>query len=413
MSAMKRASLKKLEYPAAVDLGNNTIKVCVADRHADGSLHLLGVGECESSGIREGMITDIEKASAALKQAVKQAEYMSGCEITQVLPAISGEHIRGEIGEGSAVISDNTVSVSDIAKVREMAGTAIANSERRLLATLDRDYEIDGQAGIRQPLEMAGRKLSGKMHLIAANIRALENFEKCINNAGIELVGQFVFSGLAAAGAVLSEDEMKLGVCLVDIGAETTELTIYANGNVFETKVLPYASGDIHHDVAHVHRASLKDAKRVKHELGIDEAQGQAQEHIVLSDVGDGNEMKIATAIVRDTMVCRVREIFEEVMETIHHFQESSGGKLSAGLVLVGDGALLPGLRSFIERELQLGVRIAKPRYRGEKYELVEYPRFAVAVGLLTIAMTAPPLAREQGLLDFLRKKIQHWFTIE
>lgn len=406
---MKHSTLKPLNYPAAIDIGSEAVRVCVADRHADGSLHLQGVGEAASAGITEGMITDIEKASESIRAAVRHAEYTSGYAITQVLPAISGEHITGGAGDGSAVISDNSVSASDIAKVREMAGTTIAHSNRRLLATLDRDYEIDGQAGIRQPLDMTGRKLSGTMHLVAADVRALENFEKCINNAGVELTGQFVFAGLAAARAVLTEDEKKLGVCLVDLGAETTEITIYANGNVYVTEVLAAASNYIHHDVAHVHRASLKDAKRVKHDIGIDEA---FQEAVALSDVGDGNEMTIDAVIVRDTMLCRAREIFKQIAESVEHFQDESGQKLSAGLVLVGDGSLLPGLSGYISRELQMGVRIARPRYRGEHYEAVAHPRFAVALGLLMHAVDNPPLKQQWGLASML-KKFKNLLTIE
>lgn len=392
---------KAIEIPAAVDIGNARVKVLTADLfEEDGSLVLRGIGEAACDGVCEGKIVSIEKVVESLRLALKEAEAMGGRRIEQVLAAISGDHLRAQLAEGSAVISDNDVTVADINRVREMACAAVSDSSLRVLDALESDYQIDAQSGIHKPLGMSGKRLTGKMNLIVAGRQYLENMEKSIIQAGGQSAGGFVFSGLAAAKAVLTEDEKKLGVCLLDVGAGTTEMLAYVRGAVADLRVSPIAGNDIHYDIALVHHASMKDAEKVKREIGVQTvADG---DFVTLSDAGSGEDNKIGRAVVRDTISHRVEEILEEAAAFMRGVEDGAGAKLSAGVVFVGDGALLPGLVEMTKQKLNVNARIGLPRYRGEKHEFVAYPRFAVGMGLLALSSSLARKNKIGGWSGFL-----------
>ena len=331
--------------------------------------------------VREGLVVDIEKTAAALGNALKEAEIMSNRKIGPVTVAVSGENIEGITAKGSSVISDDTVSVSEVNKVLEMSRTEVPDQKNvRILATLERGYEIDGQKGIMRPEGMTGRRLSGDVYLLFASHNALANMEKCILQAGAQVEGDFVFSALAAAESVLSEDEKDLGVCLVDIGASISEIVIFSQGTVRDACAIPIAGDDIRNDIAHMHHVSLEAAERAKCQIGVADGDG----FIDLGDASGIGDNKVGRSVVCDTIIHRVDEILERVQQRIDNFTRDETHP-SAGLVLVGDGALLPGIVELAKKR-GLMARLGKPRYRGEKHEIIASPRFAVGAGLLSLA---------------------------
>ena len=386
---MKRNNhVKPSRFPAAVDLGNSSFRVLIADFLEDGSLNLLGIGEAPARGIREGKIDDIEEAAQALAAAIKEAEIMSGLRVERVLVGITGDHLHGRNVRESVIISDNTVTVSDIDNVRRLASVTVTEPHNQMIATLEQSYEIDGQKNIRQPLSMAGRRLSALLHIIMASKLALENIEKCILGAGVISDEHFVFSTLAAAQAVLTADEKSLGVCVVDIGAGTTEAIVFVDGVVQGVRVWNVASSDVHTDIARVHHASLDDSERAKKQIGV--VVGNEDDFVTLADAGGGNQNQINSTVIRDTMVPRVKEILTDVKDFYDEFTVR-GTKLSAGLVFVGDGSLLPGLVPLTQQHLNVNARIGYPLYRGEHHERVARPAFAVGLGLLNLNRMKPP----------------------
>lgn len=367
---------------AAVDFGGAAARALVAEVLPDQSLRLLGVGEVPARGIREGRVVNIEEATATLGNAIKEAEIMSNYRVQSVWPAVSGEHLDGADASGSTVISEMSVSMSDISKVKAMARAEVAHRPGiKVIATLDRDYQLDGQTGIHQPLGMSGHKLSGDVHLILASSNALSDMEKCLLQCGASIEQQFIFAGLAAAKSVLSKDEKQLGVCVADIGAGTTDVVVYSQGVVWQTFSFAMASDDIHSDIAHMHHASLDSAERAKKQIGV---VGDGGEFISLFDAGGSGESRQSMPVVRDTISHRVDEILETIGEKLEPF----GGEhpLSGGLVLVGDGALLPGIAEAAAAKLNMPTRVGRPRYRGQNHEIVASPRFAVGIGLLEMA---------------------------
>ena len=277
---------------AAVDFGSAAVRVLVAEALENQSMRLLGIGEADSDGISEGRVVDIEKTVRSLSNAAREAEIMSRRKIKTAWAAITGENIVGVNAAGSTVIGDDSgVAMSDIKKVKQMARAEVANrSGMRVIATLERDYTLDGQGGVQKPLGMSGHKLSGEMHLVLAPENALADWEKCLLQCDMETGDQFIFAALASASAVLTEDEKKLGVCVADVGASATDAAVFYRGVAAATFCLPMASGDIHRDIAEMHHASLESAEQAKKTIGLAGDDGE----FVFADGGRGRRRKQA-----------------------------------------------------------------------------------------------------------------------
>lgn len=395
--------MKQAKYPAAIDIGNASVKVLIADILEDRSIILLGVGEVESEGVKRGQIVDIAKAAESIRKAVKAAEIASDRQIEKALVAISGEHIVGKQVTESTAINDEEVAATDVAEIYRLARSNINDKSRRVIDILERDYKVDGQPGYLQPLGIAGKRMEGDLYLISAGVQMIENQQKCLLRADLSVADGFVFSGLAAADAVLTEDEKKLGVCLVDFGAGTTEVVFFVGDVIYQIAVLNMCADYVHLDIAHTQNVSIKDSERVKREIGLVEA-GSGGE-VALPESGSGNICEINKTVIRDTIVTRMEDLWENLRVLIETFQ-SGGQRLSAGVVFVGDGALLPGFDHMAREKLRLNVRVASPCYRGEKYELVNHPRFAVGMGLLTMMSARTPSAAQGFSLKTIWAKL-------
>ena len=365
---------KKAPLVAAIDLGNDRFKALVAAALPDGGLALEGVGEKPSAGMRRGVVVDLEQVIAAAGDAVKEAEIMSRARVSEALVSISGAHIVGADTTGVAAVPDREVTASEVAKVRETAGAVRLEGGAQMLHLLEREYRIDEQGGVRRPEGMTGSRLEGRMHLVLASANALANLEKCLLRIGAQ-PSEIVFAGLAAADAVLTEDEKKLGACVLDIGAGLTEVAAFRDGVVLKTAALEMAGRDMDNDVAQMFHTSLESAERAKKIAGARDEEG---EPIAVSDAGGGGESRIGRQTLAQTVAARVEEILEKAQEQIQEL-----GALPGGIVFCGDGALLPGLEEAAKAQLGMTARVGRPQYKGPNWEQVSRPRFAVGLGLL------------------------------
>ena len=370
---------------AAVDFGGATARALAAETLPNRAIRIVGVGEAASAGVSEGRVVNMEKASAALQNALKEAEIMSRRKINSAWASVAGAHIAGIDAYGTTVVDDpEGVTQDDIKEVKRQAEAEAENHNgKKVIATLERYYELGGHKGVQRPLGMSGSKLSGGMHLVLASVNALADWEKCLLQCGVETESQFVFSALAAAPAVLTEDEKQLGACVADIGASTTDVAVFHRGAVAGVFSFSMASDDIHRDIAEVHHASLESAERAKKTIGL---AGDSGEFVSLLEAGGGGESRQSLAVVRDTIAHRADEILETIgrkVDEIMSGESREGRRLAAGIVLVGDGALLPGLAAAASAKLGMPARVGRPLYRGENHETVASPRFAAALGLL------------------------------
>lgn len=405
---MQSNKQKSSSLPAAIDFGNDYIRVLIGDRQDDDSLVLLGIGESKSKGIKEGKVIDISAATTALTEAIKKAELMAGATVTQVLVGISDNQIVGKNIEEAASISDNNVTVADVDNLRRLATSSINSSNRTVIATLDQCFSIDDNHDISQPVGMGGNRLTAYFYLISANQLSLENIVKCIDNANITLANDFIFSGLASAQSVLSDDEKDLGVCLVDIGAGTTKATVFFDGVVQGIKVWDIASNEIHRDIAHLNHISLKDAERIKKDIGLTVTDDTATTTLTVTG---GEEVEVASSVLRDIMSPRVAEIIKDIGEFIEDF-EKDDRKISCGIVFVGNGALLSGLVPLTTNQLSLTARIGYPNYRGDYHEQVQQPCYANGLGILAIGLSLhrPP---NNSWLGKIAKGVKHLFSFD
>lgn len=249
-----------------LDIGTSKIMVVVAEITPDGALKLAGLGVAPSNGLKRGVVVNIDATVQSIQQALKEAELMADCRIARVSTGITGSHIRGINSSGMVAIKDREVMPADVARVIETAKAIHISTDQRLLLVEPQEFVIDGQ-DVKEPIGMSGIRLEAKVHIVTGAQSAAENIIKCVRRCGLE-VDQLMLNPLASSQAILTEDERELGVALVDIGAGTTDVAIFAGGAIRYTAVIPIAGDLITSDIAMALRTPTKDAEDIKVESG-------------------------------------------------------------------------------------------------------------------------------------------------
>ena len=257
---------KKNSIVVGLDIG--TSKVCAAvGEMTEHGLEIIGIGLHPSQGLRKGVVINIETTVNSLKKAVEEASLMAGCEIHTVFTSISGGHIKAFNSHGIVAVKNKEVVARDLERVIDAAKAVAIPMDREVLHVLPQDYIIDDQDGIRDPLGMSGVRLEAKVHIVTGAVASAQNVIKCCNRAGLN-VAEIVLTPLAAAAAVLTDEERELGVVLVDIGGGTTDIAVYHDGTVKHTAVVPIGGNHITNDIAAGLRTAFNDAERLKQRYG-------------------------------------------------------------------------------------------------------------------------------------------------
>ncbi len=256
---------KKSETSLVVglDVGTSKIVAIVGESQPDGTVEVIGLGSHPSNGLKRGVVVDMTSTEQAIQRAVEEAELMAGCEIHSVFAGISGNHIRSLNSDGTVAIKDKEVSESDVDRVLEAARAVPVAADQKILHVLPQEYVIDNQDGIRQPIGMAGVRLEAHVHVVTAALSATQNISKCIARCGLS-VDELIMQPLAASYAVLTEDEKNLGVCLVDIGAGTTDIAVFTHGAIRHTACIPIAGNQVTNDIAMALRTPTQSAEEIK-----------------------------------------------------------------------------------------------------------------------------------------------------
>lgn len=386
--------MKDGKIVVSVDVGTSKIVTLIAKIDENLNINILGVSEIPSTGIRKGQIVDIEEAVSAINKSLESAERMAGHSITNAIVSISGNHIECFNSKGVVAVSNpqGEINENDVERVIEAARAVSIPSSKEILHVLPRSYNVDGQDGIKDPTGMTGVRLEVETHIITASATAIRNFEKALSEVGVETKA-FVFSGYASSLSVLSDTEKELGVILIDIGAGTTDLSIYVEGAVSYSSVLPIGARHVTNDLAIGLRLSLESAEKIKlflsrqpkisfMERGTLEERKNNDE-IDLSRLGLMEDIKkiskktITEGIIRP----RLNEIFEMVGAEIR--KSGFGGQTPAGIVITGGGAKTAGITESAKRILAMPVRIGYPTELKGIVDEVQNSSFATAVGLL------------------------------
>ena len=377
-----------------VDIGTSKIVTIIAK--IQDAVNVLGVSEVKSSGIKKGQIVNIEEAVIAINTSVESAERMAGVSVTRIIASIGGSNIESQNSRGVVAIAqpEGEISSSDVSRVIDAAKAVSLPSTREIIHVLPRSFTVDGQEGIKDPVGMTGTRLEVETHIVTAGSPAVRNLEKAFSQVGVDVEGM-VFSGYASSLAVLSETEKELGVVLVDIGAGTTDISIYIDGSVAYSSVLPIGARHITNDLAIGLRISLESAEKVKLFLSkpvqkilkFDEEEGEAKEkrpsdEVDLVSLGLPEQLnKVSQKTLVDGIIRpRLNEIFTMVGLEIK--KSGFGGQTPSGLVITGGGARTVGAIESAKRMLAMPVRIGEPQeIKGIIDEIQDTP-FAAVVGL-------------------------------
>ncbi len=373
-----------------LDIGTAKVMVVVAEVLLNGELKLAGLGVAPSNGLKRGVVVNIDATVQSIQQALKEAELMADCKITRVYTGITGSHIRGINSSGMVAIKDKEVTRADVARVVETARAINISTDQRLLLVEPQEFVIDGQ-DVKEPIGMSGIRLEAKVHIVTGAQSAAENIIKCVRRCGLE-VDQLMLNPLASSLAVLTEDERELGVCLVDIGAGTTDVAIFTNGAIRHTAVIPIAGDLITSDIAMALRTPTKDAEDIKVEHGFAKqllADPEAQ--LEVPGLGDRGPRMLSRQALAGVIEPRVEEIFSLVQQAVR--ESGYEEVLSSGIVLTGGSAVMPGMVELGEDIFLKPVRRGIPKYSSALSDMVAQPRAATVMGLIEEAR----LARMRG----------------
>jgi len=250
------------ELVVGLDIGTTKICAIVGEIQPDG-VDIVGIGTSPSRGLRKGVVINIESTVGSINRAIEESEMMAGCEIKSVYVGIAGGHIKGINSHGVVAVKDKEVKQSDIRRVIDAARAVVIPLDREVIHILPREFIIDNQDGIKEPLGMSGVRLEAKVHMVTGACSSAQNLIKCANKTGLD-VSDIVLQQLASSMAVLNEDEKDLGVALIDIGGGTTDIAIFSNGSIVHTAVLSLGGNQITNDIAVGLRTPAPEAEKLK-----------------------------------------------------------------------------------------------------------------------------------------------------
>lgn len=382
-----------------VDIGSAKVATVVAK--VDEAVNVLGVSEVESLGIRKGQIVDIKRAVDSITSSLEAAERMAGYSISRVVASIGGSHIESQNSRGVVAVASahGEISPSDLERVIDAARAVSLPSTREIIHVLPRNYIVDGQDGIKDPIGMTGVRLEVDTHIISANAVSLRNLEKALSQIGID-VDAVIFSGYASSLSVLTETEKELGVVVADIGAGTTDISVYVEGSVAYSSVLAIGARHITNDLAIGLRISLESAEKIKlflskpslRQIKIREVEvekpAKDTDEIDLGPLGITEEISKVSkkTLVEGIIRPRLNEIFTMIGLEIK--RSGFGGQTPSGFVIAGGGARTIGAVECGKRTLGMPVRVGVPANIKGLIDEIQNPSFATVVGLVVYGAT-------------------------
>ena len=351
--------MAKSQTIVGLDIGSSKVACVVALKdESQNVLDIVGVGTALTIGIRKGVITDIDEVTKAIDESIDQAERMSGIPIEKVFVSISGSHIESQNSRGVIAVSraDGEISTDDVIRAIEAARAISIPSNREILHVIPRNFIVDGQEGIKDPMGMSGIRLEVEAHIITGNISAMRNITKTLFQSGID-ISEIVFAPLATSTILLSKQQKELGVCLLDFGAQTTDMIAYEEGEILLSSSIPLGGANVTNDIAIGLRTSIQNAENIKKEYGYaisDHVNESTQ--IDMKKYGD-DEQRHTKQYLAEIIEARLDEILLLASKELKKIGKS--GMLPAGIVITGQGSKIPGILDLIKDRLKLPVEFS------------------------------------------------------
>ena len=368
---------------AGLDVGTTKTCAVIGFLNENNQIEIAGVGVAPSKGLKNGVVVNIDSMVSSIVKAVEEAELMAGCEVTNVYTGITGQHLKGENSRGVVAVSkkSRTITRMDVARVIEAAQAVVIPMDRDILHVLSKEFSVDDQTGINDPIGMSGVRLEAEVHIITGARSSIDNLKKSVKRSNFHCT-DVIFSPLACAEATLNQDEKDLGVALVDIGGGTTDIIIYFEGGITYSSVLAIGGIHVTNDISIGLRTPVDSAEVIKKKNGCSLVDiVDASESIEVPSVGG----RAPRRIFRHELAQIIEPRMMEIMEMVDRELLKSGKKdmLAAGIVLTGGGSMLEGCAEVSERISNMPVRVGVTRNVTGLKDVIATPQYTNGAGLL------------------------------
>ena len=391
----------------AIDIGSSKIATIVGlESKETDELRIIGFNSAPSKGVKKGLIVDIDKVTESIEESLERAERMAGQKITHSFVSVGGPHISSLNSRGVVAVANTQgeITQDDVDRVIEAARAISLSSTRQIIEVNPRDFIVDGQEGIKNPVGMSGVRLEVDTHIITASQINLKNIERCIEDLGVHNDG-FLFAGLAAAESVLTDTERELGVACVDIGGGKTDIALYIDGALSYSTSIPVGAKHITNDIAVGIPVSIDSAEKIKlflsKHLKTNDKTKKMPEHLPMHELVIAEQLENFSikTIVDGIIGPRLEELFklvgDEIMKSTYFEQ------IPSGLVITGGGALTVGVLEMGRKVIGLPVRIGVPgKVTGLIDEILD-PQYAATVGLILYGQRHATQAQTGSSVDF------------
>jgi len=387
---------KNSKLIASIDIGSSKITTLIAqvnfeETTQEHSVNIIGVSTVESKGVKKGQIVDIEESVESIISSIEPAERMSGFNLDNAIISVGGAHISSQNSKGVVAVSNSSgeVTTEDVNRVIDAAQAVSHPASREIIHVLPREYIVDGESGVRDPIGMSGIRLEVETHIVSAGAAALKNLTKSVNEVGVN-VDATVFSGLASSYSTLTSTEKELGCVLVDIGSGTTSIAAFVDGALAYSGALPVGARNVTNDLAIGLRVSLEAAEKIKVNLHTtsNSTDKRGKELVEISETGSKESKKVTKRTLTEGIIKpRLNEIFTMVKAELEKAKIIN--RVPSGVVITGGGALTYGIDESAKRTLSLPTRIAKPGgVKGLVDDILD-PKFATSIGLILYAVSS------------------------
>lgn len=373
------------EYVAAIDLGTTKVVTIIGKKNPNGKLQIVSHSKTQSTGIKRGMVLNIEETVASIQRTVEDVQMKSGIIFNDVYVGIAGQHIRSVKNRGSINLNSNDeiITLENVNDLIEDMYKIPTDIGEEILHVLPQSFIVDNEGGIKNPVGMSGKRLEANFHIVIGQTASAKNIEKCVNRVDL-VVNELILEPIASAEAVLTDDEKEAGVVLVDIGGGTTDVAVYFDGIIRHTAVIPFGGNVITNDIKEGCSILLRQAEQLKVQFGSALGDIAPEDKIVTIPGISGREPK---EISFKSLAYIIQSRMEEIIDYVSFEIENSGyaDKLSAGIVLTGGGALLRHLSQLVKFKTGFDVRIGYPNEHltSDADEDINSPTYSTSIGLV------------------------------
>jgi cell division protein FtsA len=412
--------MSKSDLIVGLDIGTTKICAVVGELGANGFVEVVGIGASPSTGLRKGVVVNIDQTVQSIKKALEEAERMAGCEIRSVYVGIAGSHIKGFNSHGVIAVKGGEVTPRDVDRALDAARAVAIPADREVIHILPQEYIVDNQRGIVDPLGMAAVRMEVKVHIVTGAVSSAQNIIRSCHRSGLE-VADFALESLASSKAVLTGEEREIGVALVDLGGGTTDIAVFANDSIKYSGVVGLGGQNLTNDIAFCLRTPVAAAEKIKLKYGCTLTEMvRSDEFIEVPSVGGRDPRRLSRQELAEICEPRMEEILSLAERELSHagYKEMVG----AGVVLTGGAALIEGCQELAEQIFNLPTRVGYPLNVGGIKDVVDSPKYATAVGLLRYGAEkesrghgrkspASSGSGDSGMFNTILKKMKKWFS--